>query len=77
MKTKSIEYRIIGNPGLYTFPIKKTMLAFKKSKEGENYERYGYPFSICLIRFLIKAFDGIKPLKNWQYDLLKNQFDNL
>ena len=77
MKIKSIEYRIMGSSDLDTCPIKKTMLTFKESKEGENYEKYGYPFSTCLIRFLIETFDGIEPLDNRQYEILKNRFDKL
>ncbi len=77
MKIKSIEYRIMGSSDLYTLPIRKTMLAFKESKEGENYEKYGYPFSTCLTRFFMKTLEGIEPLNNWQYEILKNQFDKL
>jgi len=60
MRIKTIHYHITGSPDLFTLPIKSTLLAFKESKDGENYEKYRYPFSICIIRYLMGKIDGIK-----------------
>ncbi|GMN12113.1 hypothetical protein MTsPCn9_34500 [Croceitalea sp. MTPC9] len=73
-RKETIKYKIGKRKKEYSISIDEILEPFSKSKEGENYTKYYYPFNVCMHRFLMNKIEGIRMLSDGQLTLLEKKF---